>query len=327
MDAGTIYLLIGLWIVMLAVSYFAAQSKGRNTNDALLTTFLLGPIGVLIVLFSKPAVVIQDSPQSPQPIREPTASAMLSQPARPAVGPIYQCPHCSHPIAADARFCPNCGGRLTTEPIPTPVIAAPPVTRSGLRPLEVLLVLLIVAALGAFGWIATHNGKPQPIAAVLPTSTLTTRVPELVFSTPPPVTPPPDTALPGDTVFELGQAVTISNSTGVLGTITVITSKRYTSLDEFQVAGKGKLWVGVELRYAATAPMSYSPFSWAAHDAAGSQYEYVARDVDPSLDSGDLGAGRNRTGWISFEVPKTTAHLWVDYKNYDGSVIFTVKLY
>jgi hypothetical protein len=32
-------------------------------------------------------------------------------------------------------------------------------------------------------------------------------------------------------------------------------------------------------------------------------------------------------GWVTFEVPKASSHVWADYKNYNGDVIFSVQLF
>jgi hypothetical protein len=161
--------------------------------------------------------------------------------------------------------------------------------------------------------------------------------------TPTPLTNPPAAAATDDATPEtfseppvgnglnltaaVGEKVPIQTSSGEsLGTVAVIKSKKYSTLD-YQTPDKGNIYLGVYVRYDATSGFNYNPFDWVAHDAAGAQFEYEGVNLSPELGSGTLAAGRHKEGWISFQVPKGAAHIWVDYQNSDGSVIFTVKLY
>ena len=45
----------------------------------------------------------------------------------------------------------------------------------------------------------------------------------------------------------------------------------------------------------------------------------------PSID-GRLGAGDAATGWLVFVVPEDADQVWLDFVDYDGSVIFTVQI-
>jgi hypothetical protein len=125
----------------------------------------------------------------------------------------------------------------------------------------------------------------------------------------------------------LGEKVPIQTSSNeALGTVAVIKSKKYSSHD-YQTPNKGNVYLGVYVRYDATSGFDYNALDWVAHDSAGAQFEWEGVDLTPELGSGTLAAGRHKEGWISFQVPKAAAHMWVDYQNSDGSVVFTVKLY
>ena len=77
----------------------------------------------------------------------------------------YQCPHCSHPIPGDAKFCPSCGGRLslTAKKTATPADAAvrarrwPLSRRSTLLGGLVMFAILVVGALVAIRVISPTN--------------------------------------------------------------------------------------------------------------------------------------------------------------------------
>lgn len=208
------------------------------------------------------------------------------------------------------------------------------VARERTSPVLIILVLLTgLLALGALVYAFSQSGGLGGLAAApstaipTPTSEPTATPYEPVTTYEPTFIEPP--AAGGlNLTAALGEAVALqeTSSGASLGSIKVIKSKKYTSFD-YSVADKGKTFVGVDVRYDAVSGFDYNPFDWVAHDAGGTQYEYDGSNLNPSLDSGTLAAGRHKEGWISFQVPKTTAHLWVDYENSDGTVVFTVKLY
>jgi hypothetical protein len=210
------------------------------------------------------------------------------------------------------------------------VTPGPPVARERTSPVLIVAVVLTgLLALGVVGY-ALSRGSPNPPGAAsatnpaLPTATPT----DSTGATDEPIAslPAPGGGLNGTAA--LGEKVDLQNtSSGVdLGTVEVIKSKKYTSYN-YSTADKGKTYVGVDVRYDAVSGFDYSPLDWVAHDSSGAQYTWDGTDLNPSLDSGTLAAGRHREGWTSFQVPKSTAHLWIDYENSNGTVVFTVKLY
>lgn len=55
-------------------------------------------------------------------IREKRAELEQLVPSLPQVSPESRCPHCGVSIVSDAAFCQTCGGRLTEEAVPPPVL-------------------------------------------------------------------------------------------------------------------------------------------------------------------------------------------------------------
>jgi hypothetical protein len=49
---NTLLWLAIFWVVMLLAAYLIAKSRGRTTSDSLILTFVLGPIGLLLVAFA-----------------------------------------------------------------------------------------------------------------------------------------------------------------------------------------------------------------------------------------------------------------------------------
>lgn len=93
---------------------------------------------------------------------------------------VGQCPHCSKPIAMDAAFCPNCGGRLTVSTAsssvapPTPVV---PGTVTSVAPTRRLAPIILVAvgvialfAVGAFVVLGSggQSGSVSPVSTPPP---------------------------------------------------------------------------------------------------------------------------------------------------------------
>jgi hypothetical protein len=250
--------------------------------------------------------------------------------------PETYCPGCGAPRAVGARFCASCGRPLDADPTTlaaapslAPVVTSPPVTRQRTSPVLILAVILTgLLALGAIGYAVSQPGGLVAVATATPTASPTATPFEAPVVTDEPIftEPPPAGGL--NLTAALGEAVALQNTdTGKsLGAVTVVRSKKYTSFD-YSVADKGKTFVGVDVKYNAVSGFDYNPFDWVAHDASGTQYEYDGSNLNPALGSGTLAAGRHKEGWISFQVPKTLAHLWVDYENSDGTVVFSVKLY
>lgn len=251
------------------------------------------------------------------------------------------CPQCGAAKAGEARFCSSCGlsfdvaerpmsfsekyrGTPFAQPVEPP---PPPQPRSSLPLVGIGVMVLLIVAGVAIALAATGRLGAPGIGAVLPTPT-STPVPRptetLNLST-----PRPDESEGYNLTAAIGEAVPLQRADDgtELGTVTVLSVKRYRTHD-YAEARKGHTYVGVKVRYVAKAGFSYNPFDWVAHDADGTQYEYDGfADLEPELDSGTLASGRKREGWISFEIPLAVAHLWIDYQNADGSVVFSVKLY
>ncbi len=68
---NTLLLLVIFWLVMLVAAYLIAKGRGRTTIDSLILTFVLGPIGLLLVAF---ADTPRAEPAGPPPPDEPSAS-------------------------------------------------------------------------------------------------------------------------------------------------------------------------------------------------------------------------------------------------------------
>ncbi len=255
------------------------------------------------------------------------------------------CPRCGTSTQEGAQFCQSCGHRLS-QPAPnapqsfteryartsygqpvSPATTHPQQVLAG-SSLVVLGFFLLVGAAAAGGYVylqgnaarvssdvGTIASTPRPTAPGLTDDV----EPTFELVTPPPVQDPQ--ALVGEPI-QLVDALDGSE----LGSVTVLSFKKYSSLSSLEPE-RGYVWVGVKVRYVASGAFSFNPFDFVAHDDRRTQYESAGHDLIPSLDSGTLAKGRKKEGWISFEVPKATKHLWVDYQDADGNVVFSVKVF
>jgi hypothetical protein len=127
-------------------------------------------------------------------------------------------------------------------------------------------------------------------------------------TTPLPVAPP---------TARIGEAVPLVDQNGDdLGSVVVLQFER-SSMDPRIVAAR--------VRYNAAASMRYSKGDWVLHDAGKLQYEpYFGDGPGQDLSTGRLAPGNSAEGWVPFEAP--AGSLWLDFRDYDGSIIFSVKV-
>jgi ABC-type multidrug transport system fused ATPase/permease subunit len=62
--------------------------------------------------------------------------------------PELDCPHCGTRIAAESRFCPECGRPLESGLLDAPLLARPPWKLATLWPPDVLVVIAVLVAVG-----------------------------------------------------------------------------------------------------------------------------------------------------------------------------------
>jgi hypothetical protein len=204
--------------------------------------------------------------------------------------------------------------------LPTPETPKP-AQRS--RAVPVAIALVVIAVIAAVGLVYAEQQNNKVLNAI--SSAIASEVGQGAAT---PSFQPPATTGGLNGTATLGEAVPIVNAqtNAPLGSQAVVAVKRNAAI-AYQAPAAGKVSVRVAVRYTATAEMSYSPLDWVVHDQDGAQYTWQGERLTPALGSGTLAAGRHVAGWIVFEVPKATSHLWADRQNPDGSVIFSVQLY
>ncbi|MEO7118128.1 MAG: hypothetical protein ABIZ34_04065, partial [Candidatus Limnocylindrales bacterium] len=85
------------------------------------------------------------------------------------------------------------------------------------------------------------------------------------------------------------------------------------------------VWIGYEVRYAATIALHYDPADWQLEDSAGDRHDANVISPEPVLVEGDLAAGEDIMAWVCFAVPADVDVASVVLQTPDGQdlVIFT----
>jgi len=149
------------------------------------------------------------------------------------------------------------------------------------------------------------------------------------------VTPEPTAAAAGPVATgSFGASHVIHDpATGVeLGVVRVLKVTKYFSVTadnkQVQTPAAGEIFVGVEVAYDAHSQFPYIGVDWEAHDESGNTpYEWIDADLTPRLGAGTLQPGQHAEGWTSFDVPLSSAHLWIDFLQAGGTTAFEEQLY
>jgi len=201
-------------------------------------------------------------------------------------------------------------------PVPSAAISGG-TARRGSRKAEIVVGLLIalVVVVGGAIWLLRQQTAQilSSVGAALPT----------YYQPQPPVNVPAE-----EYQARMGEAVSLQDGSGAdLGDVTVAQAKKVSKLADYVTADKGRVFAEAQVRYTARAEFSYNLYDWVVHDEAGTQYQPYGYVGQGSLGSGTLATGRSVQGWVAFDVPKSTAHLWLDYQTYNGTVVFSVPLF
>jgi uncharacterized membrane protein len=172
------------------------------------------------------------------------------------------------------------------------------------------------------------------MAPMIATTPRTAVVPDQFGGTPPPSTsaspqPSPQassgtgaTDIPdGDPpIIQVGSSMPVVDGAAALGTVTVLDHRA--SKD---ATGTARLFV--EVRYRADQAFDVRPEAWVAGSIDGDLGEGQPASVDPALEASTLAAGETVTGWVEFTVPADSSDLFLDYRDADGTTLFSVALF
>jgi hypothetical protein len=182
----------------------------------------------------------------------------------------------------------------------------------------------VVAALGACsGVTASIDPAAAPVAP--PTTQGASAPATTAASTPdaPAAAPESD----GPIKMVIGKPITITQYDQQIGTIAVTSIKQVKPSNQFIAEAKhGAYWV-VNVTYQATAKgMAPLSWDWKVKDGQGQEFDETCCIVDePNLPSGELHVGEKATGTISFDAPKSGAHL-IYKPMFSGASLATIPL-
>ena len=160
---------------------------------------------------------------------------------------------------------------------------------------------------------------PTPIIVYVTPEPTAASTPIIVYVTPPPTPTPTPTPKPTPTPLPGWKValewVPVTTRGGARIGVAVTKYQEQTTCG-YTTADPGKTLVGVAVAYGfPSGDLLYGMVDWVAHDQDNLQYEVIfSTCYKDALGSGILLQERQASGWIMFEVPSRTRHLWVDYK-------------
>jgi hypothetical protein len=189
----------------------------------------------------------------------------------------------------------------------------------------------LVGGLVAIGLLTA--GIAVAMAPMIATTPRTAVVPDQFGGTPPPSMSasapasaqasagPAATDVPdGDPpIIQVGSSMPVVDGAAALGTVTVLQHRTETATD-------GALLL-IEVRYRADQAFDVRPEAWVAGSVDGDLGEGRPASVEPALDASTLAAGETVTGWVEFTIPTGSKDLFLDYRDPDGSTLFSVALF
>jgi uncharacterized membrane protein len=193
------------------------------------------------------------------------------------------------------------------------------------RPPIALLTGLVVIGLV----VAAATAALGPLIATGPLTALT---PTVLAPSPSPSGPGPTQPLPGES--DLGPAPTLVTVIQV-GEVQPITEGSFSatvSVVERRVppsaSAQGPLTVEVLIRYVATTDFTIRPSAWVALTSDGDDIDPTPGTAStPELKGGVIKAGETHEGWLQYRLPARGEDLFLDYRQPDGSTVFSVELY
>jgi uncharacterized membrane protein len=185
----------------------------------------------------------------------------------------------------------------------------------------------LVGGLAAIGLLTA--GVALAMAPLIVTSPRTALVPDQFGGTPPPSAPAsaqassdagasdvPDGDPP---IIQVGSSMPVVDGGAALGSVTV--------LQQRIEKGSGDAHLVVEVRYRAAQAFDVRPEAWVTGSIDGDLGVGQPASVEPALQATTLADGETVTGWVEFAVPTDASDLFLDYRDPEGSTLFSVALF
>ena len=204
-----------------------------------------------------------------------------------------------------------------TPPSPYPNDAPPPPPPSGPPPgprrvafyrrpvtwasaVAVTFIVLFIAAVASSG----GGSAPRQVAAAPPTVPASApAVPTVDPVTAAASTPPPQEDAP----LPLGEPALLTSDEGLTESAVVHTVAPYVSDNQFTQPDQGAYLVADVHQKVDSGSTPYNIFYWHLQAPDGTTYD-PTNAKDPSFGSGELAAGQQTRGFVTFDVPPGTVH-------------------
>jgi uncharacterized membrane protein len=297
--------------------YASAFNVGRSHIAATVNTLFLAYVGAslpLLVLFAvsrEPTVLtLNGEVVSVEIVRTLVGSLgiVAAVPLTTAIAAWLTSPTAARAGQPDARR-----GRLATA------LRRPPVALvSGL----VVVGLVVSAATAGLGrFIATGPATAMAPTILAPSPGPSGPGPSAGESTGPlPSDPDPGPGPPLVTVVEVGDVESVKEGSSTAA-VSVVERRVPASPEGPQI-------VEVRIRYAGTTQFTIRPGAWVALTSEGDDIAATPGGASgPELAAGVLRTGETREGWLEYRLPARGEDLFLDYRNADGSTLFSVELY
>lgn len=179
------------------------------------------------------------------------------------------------------------------------------------------LIIGGIATIITLGAVSAGGGSTD---ASTPTTTTVAQAPAAPaedtgsVATGKPVAAPTSEAAETGSQAELGKPVKVDDDL----TVTVLDAKIATKNGDYQKPAKGYVYLGIKVRYEATAESLVNMGDWnvLADGSKQGQWALLVGDKwEPTLPFDQLAAGATTEGWITFEVPKPDKYAEIRFDN------------
>ena len=122
------------------------------------------------------------------------------------------------------------------------------------------------------------------------------------------------------TVIQLGEVESVTEAS-LSAAISVVQAR-------IPPSPEGPQTIEVLIRYVGTTEFTIRPSAWVALTSEGDDVDPTPGTVStPELVAGVIRAGETRDGWLEYRLPAKGEDLFLDYRQPDGSTVFSVQLY
>jgi uncharacterized membrane protein len=186
----------------------------------------------------------------------------------------------------------------------------------------------LVAGLAVLGLVV--GAATAALGPFIASGPLTALTPTVLAPSPGPSGPGPTQPLPSESDLGPGPPLVTVIQVGEVQSLTEGAFSAAVSVVERRVppSADGPQIVEVLIRYVAGTDFTIRPSAWVALTSDGDDVDPTPGTAStPELTAGAIKAGETREGWLQYRLPARGEDLFLDYRQPDGSTVFSVELY